>query len=98
MTKSDLKQLIREIIFTEMRVRRNIASPMRGIDHAALQAVKDRMEAEKRKELEKAADAAKAKEIENRPKDVDYYDSQYINVKTRIEKLTNQIDDLENQI
>ena len=98
MTKSDLKQLIREIIFTEMRVRRNIASPMRGIDPSALQRVKDRMEAEKRKELEKAADAAKAKEIENRPKDVDYYDSQYINVKTRIEKLTNQIDDLENQI
>ena len=98
MTRNDLKDLIKEVIFTEMRVRRNVAKSTRVIDPEDLQAVKDRMEAEKRRELEKAVDAAKAKEIENRPKDADYFDRQYINVKARIDKLNNKIKELENQM
>ena len=54
MTRNDLKDLIKEVIFTEMRVRRNVAKSTRVIDPEDLQAVKDRMEAEKRRELEKA--------------------------------------------
>jgi len=97
MTRGELKNLVKDVILNEMRVRRTI-EPQRVTIAKALQTIRDREAGEVKKKSRSDADAVKAGEIGARPKDSEYYRRQIINIQYRFNQLTDKIKDVESKI
>ena len=97
MTRNELKGLIKNVVLNEMRIRKSdrYVAPERVRIAQAVQSVKDK---EQQKAQRVAKDAEMLAKLDQQPKDVEYFDRQYVNVKARIDKLSAKIEELENQM